>query len=333
MFEPAAATSLDGMCSPDSGVGLYDADIPFVFEAEPGQGTAAGGGAIIGGDVNMLQGSTLADSQQQSWYGMTDDMLSTSGRNFDLDLNMISDKDLFDIDLDIINNSAASVDSKSPNSVVESDDSNTSIHTAAVPCGQQQESIDDRLGGAVENNEETAEDAAMDDDNIQAPLSPPPCVKIPLSKSSKAAEASAVIRRNKKKLTPDQVLRKLKQTPATSNISKRKRQAAKKSSSSKTSNTANSSCKLKLYEVDQPLKDPEAEKCRLNAINAKKNRDRKKAQLSMAVAEISRLQTENAELRGEVEDVREELAEALHEIKQLKALMKLAGLPVEEREE
>ena len=255
---------------------------------------------------------------------MTDDMLSTSGRNFDLDLNMISDRDLFGIDLDIINNSASTDDSKSPNSAGESDDSNTSIHTAV----QQQESIADRLSGASENNEETAEDAAMDEDNIQAPLSPPPCVKIPLTNISKAAETSGAIRRNKKKLTPDQVLRKLKQTPATSNISKRKRLSAKKSSVSKTSAAANSACKLKLYEVDQPLKDPEAEKCRLNAINAKKNRDRKKAQLSMAVAEISRLQTENAELRGEVEDVREELAEALNEIKQLKALMKLAGLPV-----
>ena len=86
--------------------------------------------------------------------------------------------------------------------------------------------------------------------------------------------------------------------------------------------------KLKLYEVNCPLNNPEAEKCRLNAINAKKNRDKKKMQLQEAQCEISELRRENAELREQAENVREELDHALSEIQELKMLMKMAGLPV-----
>merc|ERR1711962_1127907 len=54
--------------------------------------------------------------------------------------------------------------------------------------------------------------------------------------------------------------------------------------------------KRKLYELDAPLANPAAEKCRLNAINAKKNRERKKQELAVAETTIARLRTENEAL-------------------------------------
>merc|ERR1712001_772030 len=79
--------------------------------------------------------------------------------------------------------------------------------------------------------------------------------------------------------------------------------------------------KQKLYEME-PLKDPMAERNRLNALNAKKNRDRKKQQLVEAEQEISRLREENEELRTEAEEVRDELESAQRELAELRALMK-----------
>merc|ERR1712001_608489 len=60
-------------------------------------------------------------------------------------------------------------------------------------------------------------------------------------------------------------------------------------------NNSISQKKRKLYEME-PLVDPIAEKNRLNALNAKKNRDRKRQQLVEAEQEISRLREENDEL-------------------------------------
>ena len=79
--------------------------------------------------------------------------------------------------------------------------------------------------------------------------------------------------------------------------------------------------KQKLYEME-PLNDPVAEKNRLNALNAKKNRDRKKQQLAEAESEISRLKDENDELRTEAEETRDELETARRELAELRALMK-----------
>ena len=79
--------------------------------------------------------------------------------------------------------------------------------------------------------------------------------------------------------------------------------------------------KRKLYEME-PLVDPIAEKNRLNALNAKKNRDRKKQQLVEAEQEISRLREENDELRTEADEVRDELESAQRELAELRALMK-----------
>jgi len=79
--------------------------------------------------------------------------------------------------------------------------------------------------------------------------------------------------------------------------------------------------KQKLYEME-PLNDPVAEKNRLNALNAKKNRDRKKQQLAEAEMEISRLKDENDELRTEAEETRDELETARRELAELRAQMK-----------
>merc|ERR1719431_895406 len=79
--------------------------------------------------------------------------------------------------------------------------------------------------------------------------------------------------------------------------------------------------KQKMYEME-PLGDPVAEKNRLNALNAKKNRDRKKQQLAEAELEINRLREENEELRLEAAESRDELAAAKRELAELRALKK-----------
>merc|ERR1711970_466032 len=128
--------------------------------------------------------------------------------------------------------------------------------------------------------------------------------------------SAAAPRRIKKKITPELALRKIQ--GASKKITKNEQRRLKK---------------IKLYEVDAPLANPEAEKCRLNAINAKKNRERKKAQLEIAQKQIHELRSENRALREEASSVREDLDSALQEIQQLKSLMKLAGLPVDDPEE
>merc|ERR1712168_695578 len=128
--------------------------------------------------------------------------------------------------------------------------------------------------------------------------------------------SAAAPRRNKKKITPEIALRKIQ--GASTKMTNKKQRKLKK---------------IKLYEVAAPLANPEAEKCRLNAINAKKNRERKKAQLEVAQKQIEELKSENRALRQEANSVREDLDSALQEIQQLKSLMKLAGLPVDDPEE
>jgi len=79
--------------------------------------------------------------------------------------------------------------------------------------------------------------------------------------------------------------------------------------------------KRKLYEME-PLADPVAERNRLNALNAKKNRDRKKQQLQLAEEEIDKLKEENDELRAESENVKDQLDEARRELALLKQMFK-----------
>ena len=82
--------------------------------------------------------------------------------------------------------------------------------------------------------------------------------------------------------------------------------------------------KKKLYECD-PLNDPIAERNRLNALNAKKNRDKKKYELQQANVEIEKLREENEELRAESEDYRDQLDSANQELEKLRRMLNIEG--------
>lgn len=82
--------------------------------------------------------------------------------------------------------------------------------------------------------------------------------------------------------------------------------------------------KRKLYEME-PLCDPVAEKNRQNALNAKKNRDKKKAELQEAAVEIDRLREENEDLRSESDNYRDQLEAARRELDMLKQLYKASA--------
>merc|ERR1712212_552319 len=56
--------------------------------------------------------------------------------------------------------------------------------------------------------------------------------------------------------------------------------------------------KPKLYELEEPLSDPEEEKKRQNAINAKKNRDKQKNKLQELQNQVNTLTTERDSLQS-----------------------------------
>jgi len=93
--------------------------------------------------------------------------------------------------------------------------------------------------------------------------------------------------------------------------------------------------KKKMYELG-PLNDPVAERNRQNALNAKKNRDRKKRELEAAEQEIGRLREENDELREEADTAKDELAAARLELENLRNELRSNGIKtslLDEREE
>jgi hypothetical protein len=286
-----------GMRSPDSGID----DLADLDRETP-----------ILGDVMMT------DMPNLPLY--TDAMLTTSmpTQDIELDFDMLRNEDLFD--LSSMDNKSTVIPTSSATIISRSD------YNIKSPVSNQ---VDESTSTNVytTNNIKKEEDVCIELNVPVTEVSPrSPSRQSTRSPSPSGSDISdwsvderpALVRRNRKKLTAEQVLRKSKNS---SSPVKRRKQ---RSSDNK---------KLKLYEVDRPLNNPEAEKCRLNAINAKKNRERKKAQLNKAETEISRLRSENAELREQAMTVREELDHALHEIQELKSLMKLAGLPVEDREE
>merc|ERR1719369_1482067 len=114
---------------------------------------------------------------------------------------------------------------------------------------------------------------------------------------------------------------KIKKTPAMKSKSKTT-YIKDRLTSSKRSPISLINKKQKLYEME-PLNDPVAERNRLNALNAKKNRDRKKQQLQEAEEEINRLKDENEDLRTEQERVRDDLERARREIDALRQELKL----------
>ncbi len=80
--------------------------------------------------------------------------------------------------------------------------------------------------------------------------------------------------------------------------------------------------KTKLYEMPQ-FRDASRERCRLNAINSKINRDRKKNMLSEAEVAITALKTMNRKLAREAVSGRQRLLAALQEIQLLKKQLAL----------
>ena len=76
--------------------------------------------------------------------------------------------------------------------------------------------------------------------------------------------------------------------------------------------------KAKLYAV-KPLANPAAEKARLNAINAKKNRDLKKKEKDIMAKEVVSLREENGTLRKSAAAMRRRAAEAEAELRRLRA--------------
>merc|ERR1719510_1777967 len=76
--------------------------------------------------------------------------------------------------------------------------------------------------------------------------------------------------------------------------------------------------KQKLYAL-KPLEDPEAEKARQNAINAKKNRDLKKKEKEMIAHEVVTLKKENGTLRKNAAGLKKRALEAEAELRRLRA--------------
>lgn len=70
--------------------------------------------------------------------------------------------------------------------------------------------------------------------------------------------------------------------------------------------STNGKAKRKLYEM-APFSDPDMERCRLNAINAKINRDKKKKEKNALQSEMSKLQQENQELKKKNKKYRKQL--------------------------
>jgi hypothetical protein len=80
----------------------------------------------------------------------------------------------------------------------------------------------------------------------------------------------------------------------------------------------------KLYE-HTPFKNADLERCRRNAVNAKINRDRKKAQLDEMVAEMKKLREENERLRRQMEAQAQQNNQAQSELRQMADLIRTGG--------
>jgi len=273
---------LSGMQSPDSGVGLDLAEI----EAE--------GSSPMLSDVMMTGGEPFY-SDAAAMLSCTTPSLDQ--HNINLDINMLTDEDLFMMD-----------------SLAEEEQRHDNL--PSVVSAADDEELQQRLSPTLPTTSDKESDADPEYLPVAASRTKKAAAISTQNIHSYSTNTTASPKRNKKKLTPEQALRKI--------------QASSKKISRSEQNRLK---KIKLYEVAAPLANPEAEKCRLNAINAKKNRERKKAQLEVAQKQIEELKSENRALRQEANSVREDLDCALQEIQQLKSLMKLAGLPVDDREE
>ncbi|XP_068208193.1 uncharacterized protein [Palaemon carinicauda] len=81
-----------------------------------------------------------------------------------------------------------------------------------------------------------------------------------------------------------------------------------------------SGAKRKAYELD-PLNDPRMERCRRNAINAKKNREMKKAHVNELERKVFVVSRERDQLAGENESLREANVKLEEQVKHLRNLL------------
>lgn len=83
--------------------------------------------------------------------------------------------------------------------------------------------------------------------------------------------------------------------------------------------------KKKLYTAG-PFTDPEKEKCRINALNAKKNREKKKQERQKMIDELNRLKSENQVLKRRSIKMTERASNAEAELQRLRDLLSQNGL-------
>jgi len=84
--------------------------------------------------------------------------------------------------------------------------------------------------------------------------------------------------------------------------------------------------KKKLYKSGPFRNNPEMERARINAINAKRNRDRKKQEKQALEQEMTRLRNENQGLKRTAANFKERAASAESELQQIRQLLKLNNL-------
>lgn len=118
---------------------------------------------------------------------------------------------------------------------------------------------------------------------------------------------------------------------------KRQKKAVEAESSDDEENTPNSSStmtvtdtfsngKKKLYKSGPFKNNPDMERARLNAINAKRNRDRKKHEKAAMDAEMSRLRVENQGLRRANSHLRARMVQAEEELRQIREILRSNNL-------
>lgn len=85
--------------------------------------------------------------------------------------------------------------------------------------------------------------------------------------------------------------------------------------------SVSSGMKRKAYELD-PLRDPQMERCRRNAVNAKKNRELRKAHMAELEQKVEDVCRERDELAGENESLKEAKLKLEQEVKHLNNILK-----------
>ena len=82
---------------------------------------------------------------------------------------------------------------------------------------------------------------------------------------------------------------------------------------------------VKLYE-QKPFENPALEKCRMNALNAKLNREKKKREKEEMAKEVTKLRSENTRLRRAEAAAERRAGEAERELQRLRALLRQSDI-------